>query len=250
MTPDERRAPRVVLFDDQPRLSAGLAKELAGAGIDVAGIATTTDELHELVQGTAFDVAVLDVLVGPDEDLVGLGVGLWLKAHTPWIGVLVFTSHDSPFPALRLLRTHPGGVGYLLKSRVQRTGELVDAIHCVWRQQNVIDAHIGEQLVPLRRKGYRGEQLTERDIETLRLVVEGKTNKQIAEELNVSPKTVHTRVSAIFRKLGITEVEASETPNRRVTLIIEWITSTEKFQRARAVAPIDWPVPGAPPAGS
>jgi DNA-binding NarL/FixJ family response regulator len=244
VAPADRRGPRVLLFDDQPWLSAGLAAELVRAGVEVSGVATTVDEMHALVRGTAFDVAVLDVLVGPDEDLVGLGIGMWLKTHLPRVGVLMFTSHDSPFPALRLLTTHAAGVGYLLKTRVQRTSELVDAIRAVGRGQNVVDAHIGEQLVPLRRGGYRGEQLTERDVETLKLVVEGKTNRQIAQELTVSPKTVHARVSAIFRKLGITEVEEPETPNRRVTLILEWITRTEGFQRARAVAPVDWPAPG------
>src|SRR3954469_23327192 len=101
MTVDERRAPRVLVFDDQQRVSAGLGDELTKAGIDVVGLATTTDEMHELIRSVAFDVAVLDVLVGPGDDLTGLGVGLWLKTHMPRVGVLMFTSHDSPFPALR-----------------------------------------------------------------------------------------------------------------------------------------------------
>jgi DNA-binding NarL/FixJ family response regulator len=245
---DEQHAPRVLAFDDQPRIGTGLGHELAEAGVDVVGIAATSAEMHELVRSVAFDVAVLDVLVGPSEDMAGLAIGLWLKTHMPHVGVLMFTSHDSPFPALRLLNVSPVGVGYLLKTRVQHTRELVSAIYDLRQQQNVFDSHISRQLLPLQRNACRAERLTDQDIETLQLIVAGKTNEQIAYELNVSRKTIDARCTAIFRKLGIGEADLSEKPNQRVALVVLWINSLEKFQRARAVTPIGWPAPnpGAP----
>jgi DNA-binding NarL/FixJ family response regulator len=240
---EEPRAPRVLVFDDQPRVGIGLGQELAEAGVDLAGVATTPAELYELVRSVAFDVAVLDVLVGPGDDLVGLSIGLWLKTHLPHVGVLMFTSHDSPFPALRLLSVSPVGVGYLLKTRVQRTSELVSAVRDLWRQQNVLDPRISRQLVPLQRRGCPGERLTKQDVETIGLIIEAKTNKQIAHELNLSIQAVNARITAIFAKLGITDYDTAEQPNRRVALVVLALTSLEKFRQAREVTPIDWPAP-------
>lgn len=75
------------------------------------------------------------------------------------------------------------------------------------------------------------------------MIVDGKTNEQIAHTLNVSLKTIEARCSLIFRKLGISEVEASAQPNLRVATVILWVNSLEKFSQARDVAPIDWPPP-------
>ncbi len=75
------------------------------------------------------------------------------------------------------------------------------------------------------------------------MIVDGKTNEQIAHILNVSPKTIEARCTLIFRKLGISEVDASAQPNLRVATVILWVNSLEKFSQVRDVAPIDWPPP-------
>ncbi|MCA1705684.1 MAG: response regulator transcription factor [Actinobacteria bacterium] len=239
----EQQPSRVLLFDDLPRHNNSFAHELSEAGIEVVGAASTPADMHELVRSVAFDVAVLDVLVGPSEGLVGLSIGLWLREHLPRVGVLMFTSYDSPFPALRLMSVNPIGVGYLLKNRVHHTSEIVSAISALRQRQNVLDSRIKKKLVPLQGREYPGERLTGAELDTLRLIVDGKTNEQIAHTLNVSPKTIEARCSLIFRKLGISEVEASAQPNLRVATVILWVNSLEKFSQARDVAPIDWPPP-------
>lgn len=239
----EQRPDRVLLFDDLPRHNTSFAHELSEAGVNVVGVASTPADMHELVQSVAFDVAVLDVLVGPTEDLVGLSIGLWLREHLPRVGVLMYTSYDSPFPALRLMNVNPIGVGYLLKNRVHHTSEIVSAISALRQRQNVLDGRVKKELVPLRGRAYPGERLTEPELDTLRLIVDCKTNEQIAHSLHVSTKTIDARCTTIFRKLGISEVDASEQPNRRVAAVILWVNSLEKFSHVRHLAPIDWPAP-------
>lgn len=239
----EQRPSRVLLFDDLHRHNTSFDHELSEAGIDVAGVASTPAEMHELVRSVAFDVAVLDVLVGPSEDLVGLSIGLWLREHLPRVGVLMFTSYDSPFPALRLMNVNPVGVGYLLKNRVHHTSEIVSAISALRQRQNVLDGRVKKELVPMQGRAYPGERLTELELDTLRLIVDCKTNEQIAHILNVSLKNIEARCTRIFRKLGISEMDASEHPNQRVAAVILWVNSLEKFSHVRDIAPIDWPAP-------
>lgn len=237
----EQHPSRVLLFDDLPRHNHSFSHELSEAGIDVAGVASTPADMHELVRAVAFDVAVLDVLVGSSDDLVGLSIGLWLREHLPEVGVLMFTNYDSPFPALRLMKVNPVGVGYLLKNRVHHTSEIVAAISAIRQRQNVLDDRVKKELVPGR--AYPGERLTESELNTLRLIVDGKTNKQIGHILNVSLKTIERWCTAIFCKLGISEVDASEQPNQRVAAVILWVNSLEKFSQVQDVAPIGWPAP-------
>lgn len=246
---EDNRPPRVLLFDDLPRHNASFAVELKESDIDVVGVASTPAEMYELVRSVEFDVAVLDMLVGPGDELVGLAIGIWLRIHMPHVGVLMFTSYVSPFPVLRLLNAGPMGVGYLLKNRVRKTEEIISAISRVRRRQNAIDPGIREELITARKQEALGAQLTEADLATLECVVEGMTNGQISEELNISVKAVEARLTSIFDKLGLTDADGARHPNRRVATVLMWVNGLERFRLARDVPPIDWPpLPGRPPA--
>ena len=131
-------AVRVVLFDDLPRQNAVLADELAEAGVEVVGVSSTPDELHRLVGSVAFDVAILDLLVGKAKEMTGLSIGLWLREHRPDVGVVMLTSDDSPFPAQRLLDAGPPGVGYLLKNEVYQTSEITTVLDRVRGRRNAV----------------------------------------------------------------------------------------------------------------
>lgn len=236
---------RVVLFDDTPRHNRWFAKELTEAGITVVGAAETPQEIHGLIKNTPFDVAILDVHVGASrEDLTGLSIGLWLRKHRPDVGVLMFTSFDSEFAALRLLSVDPPhGVGYLVKNRVHHTRDIVHAIAAVKDRRNVFDHQIEAALLPQRGQNHPGEALTPIEIRTLRHMVEGHTNEAIAAIFGVSVKAIDTRCTAIFRKLGIADLNAPDKINRRVTAVVHYIKNLEKFRYVWDIPPIDWPPP-------
>ncbi|MGQ0717393.1 MAG: response regulator transcription factor [Pseudonocardiales bacterium] len=201
----EKGRDRVVLFDDSPNHNRWLSGDLVQAGIAVVGIAETAAEMRELVTTVRFDVAILDVHVGSGEDLTGLRMGLWLKAQLPDIGVLMLTNFDSELCALRLLDGNTTGVGYLIKDRVPHTREIVRAIALIKEGRNVLDAKIKAALLPLRGRNRLGEDLTAIETETLRLVVEGHTNKAIADIFDLSDKTIAMRCTTIFDKLGFAD---------------------------------------------
>jgi len=234
---------RVVLFDDSLRHNTSFSRELTEAGIVVAGVAGTPREMHELVKTVSFDVALLDVLVGASDDMVGLGIGLWLRMHRPDIGVLMFTSFDSEFGALRLLKVNPHGLGYLIKNRVHDTRDVVRAIAAVRDRRNVLDDKIKAALLPLNGQNHPGERLTATEMETLRLVVEGHTNDRIAAICGVTVKAIDTRCTAIFSKLGISGVDGPDKRNRRVTAVVHYIKNLEKFRHVWDMSPIEWPPP-------
>jgi DNA-binding NarL/FixJ family response regulator len=141
---------RVLIFEDAPRQTAQLMDELSRAGITVVGAATTIDEMHTLVTTVPFHVAILDSLAGETAEPLGLRIGLWLRKYRPDVGVLIFTSDDSEYNALRLLQAGAHGAGYLVKNRGLRTEDLVHAISTVRHRRNVLDARIRAALLPLQ----------------------------------------------------------------------------------------------------
>jgi DNA-binding NarL/FixJ family response regulator len=242
---DGRSTPRVVLFDDLPRHNMLFADELEEAGVEVVGVASTPDEMHRIVRSVAFDVAILDLLVGREKAMTGLGIGLWLREHRPDVGVIMLTSDDSPFPALRLCDAGAPGVGYLLKNSVQRTSEITAAVALVRSGRDAVVPEIAEQLPRARELAERGGRLTPTQLRTIELVAEGRTTKQIAAELKVSPKTVDARLTDIFANLGIKD--GTQPANQRVTATILWREGLRDFCVVRAVQPVRWPKPVTPP---
>lgn len=235
---------RAVHFDDQPYYVEFIANGLTQSGIDVVGTASTPAEMQQLVRSTVFDVVILDVLVGPDRELTGLSIGLWLRLHLPQIGVLMFTSYDSPFPAFRLMQIEPAvRIGYLLKTSVQYTSEIVAAVTELGRGHNVLDNRIQEELLSLESGTHPGKRLSDEELKILGLIVEGLTNEQIAAQCHFSLKAIEAKISAIFRKLGLSDSDAQQRPNLRVKAVMLWVDSLQKFRDAKHVEPVDWPAP-------
>ena len=235
-----RAAPRVVLFDDLPRHNAMFADELEEAGVEVVGVASTPGELHAIVRSVAFDVSILDLLVGPEKAMTGLSIGLWLRENRPDVGVVMLTSDDSPFPALRLSDAGTGGIGYLLKNNLHETDEITAAIELVRTGQDAIAPDITEQLPGARKLAERGDRLTPTQLRTIGRVAEGWTTKQIAAELNLSPKTIDARLTEIFAILGVGNGDGTEPGNQRVTAAILWREGLRDLCAVRAVRSVGW----------
>jgi NarL family two-component system response regulator LiaR len=190
----------VVIADDHPFVRHGLRTYLETLeDMDVAGEATNGVEAVELVERLLPDVVLMD-LVMPEMD--GVGAIRRIREVAPSTRVIALTSFaddEKVFPAIKA-----GAAGYLLKD--VRPADLADAVRKASRGEALLAPSVAARLM----QEVSGERpapagLTERELEVLRLIARGMSNKQIARELVVSEKTVKTHVSNILAKLHLAD---------------------------------------------
>ena len=121
---------------------------------------------------------------------------------------------------LRLIDKQPERTGYLMKERVGRVEELLDALERVAAGGCVVDRAIVEELLARGRQGNPLDALTPREREILALIAEGRSNQGISRILWLSPKTVETHIRGAFTKLGLTEAPED---NRRVLAVLAYL---------------------------
>jgi DNA-binding NarL/FixJ family response regulator len=198
---------RVLVVDDHVIVRQGIRQVLEGAGnLTVVAEAGDGAAALEAARTYAPDVVVLDVSL-PGE--TGLEVARKLKRAQPPVRILMLSVYDNTEYVLEAVRA--GADGYLLKD--SSPAELRDAIRAVHAGESVFSAATARQLnVGLRQEAARREkedrlaQLTGREREVLRLIVEGRTNKETAAALGISHRTVETHRENILKKLGIRSV--------------------------------------------
>lgn len=213
---------RVVIADDVMLVRSGLARLLQDAGIAVAAECADADELQSAVERERPDVAVVDIRMPPTHRDEGLIAARRIRENHPETAVLVLSQYLEPRYAHRLLAAQPGGLGYLLKSRVADIAVLVDALRRVNDGECVIDPTIVAQLLSRRRAYSPLERLTEREHQVLGLMAEGRSNAGIASRLGVSERTVEATSAQVFRKL---DLEPSPDLNRRVLAVLSLLRS-------------------------
>ena len=193
---------RVLVVDDHAILRDGIRSLLERQeGIGVVGEAGNGREALTLVEQLRPDVVLMDIAM-PEVD--GLEATRRIKETYPEVKVLILTQHDNREYVAPLLKA--GASGYVLKRSGGR--EVVMAIRQVCEQGAFLGPDVARQVLEdYTQTGKRGEteapHLTEREREVLKLVVEGKSNKEIARILVISPKTVSVHRSNIMAKLGV-----------------------------------------------
>jgi DNA-binding NarL/FixJ family response regulator len=197
---------RVVLADDHPLAREGVRNLLEKAvGIQVIGEAGDGDETLRLVEELAPDVLVLDMEM---PNLKGVEVARQLQAAGSSVRVLALSAYDDQEYIKGLLAS--GAAGYLTKGELPET--IVEAVRGVARgEQGWVSRQIAAQMATWTQEGVAGETaLTDREMQVLRLVVEGKTNQEIGLALEISEKTVEKHLDSIFTKLSVSSrVEAA-----------------------------------------
>jgi len=211
---------RVVIADDAPLIREGVARLLAEHGVEVAGQVGDADALLASVQELRPDVALVDIRMPPTHTDEGLHAARAIRSSHPETAVLVLSQHLELEYALRLVREKPDHAGYLLKERVGRVEQLLDALHRVAAGECVIDRAVVDELLARRRRDDPLEALTPREREILALMAEGRSNKGICQALWLSPKTVETHIRGAFAKLGIREAPED---NRRVLAVLAFL---------------------------
>jgi len=198
---------RVVLADDHPVVRGGIRNLLERAvDITIVGEASTGGEALRLVEDMSPDVLLLDMEL---PDVKGIEVAQHLRQSGASVKILVLSAHDDPTYIRELLES--GAAGYLVKEEAPET--IVEAVRGVAHgEQGWVSRRIAAQMVSWMRDGGGTTEikLTPREMDVLRLVVEGKTNQNIGAVLGISEKTVEKYLYAIFTKLDVTSrVEAA-----------------------------------------
>jgi serine/threonine-protein kinase len=211
---------RVVVADDSLLTREGIVRLLGDAGIEVVAQAENADELLDQVRAHAPNVAVVDIKMPPTHTDEGLVAAQRIQREHPGVAVLVLSQYVEAAYAMRLLDTHPEGVGYLLKERIFAATVLVDAIRRVHEGESVVDPTIISSLLGRRRRHDPLTELSAREREVLSLVAEGLSNKAIAARLYVTERTVEAHVTQIFLKLHLDENPDS---HRRVLAVLAFL---------------------------
>lgn len=208
---------RVMLADDAALVREGIARLLVDEGVDVVAQFPDAMGLAAAVQAEPPDVVIVDVRMPPTHTTEGLEAAVALKRDAPGVGVLVLSQYIETRHAVDLLSGSPSGVGYLLKERITRPDELVDALRRVAEGGTVVDPEVVRTVFRTPRHSDPLIRLTGKEHEVLELLAQGCSNDRIAQELGVSARTIETHTSRIFAKLGLA---ADPGTHRRVLAVL------------------------------
>lgn len=190
---------RILIADDHDVVRSGVRTILEGHdGWEVVGEARDGKEAIDQAQAIRPDVVVLDYglpLVN------GVEAARQIRGRLPGVEVLIFTMHDTDSLIREVLEV--GARGFLLKSDAKQF--LISAVESLAAHKPFFTGTVSETLLEtyLSKKAANGSALSSREKAVVQLIAEGKTNKQIADILSVSTKTVETHRAMALRKLNL-----------------------------------------------
>lgn len=194
---DLARPITVLLADDHAVVRKGIRDFIdEDPALQVIAEASNGAEAWALLGQYQPDVAVLDIRM---PHLTGVELTRRVKQHYPQIRVLILTAYDDEPYVLALLRA--GADGYILKTADSR--DLLAAVKQVHTGKSFIDQSIATSIITNSIKPMPEVQLTDREVEVVRRVAKGWTNREIAQELAISDRTVQGHLANIFAKLHV-----------------------------------------------
>jgi DNA-binding NarL/FixJ family response regulator len=224
---------RVVIAEDNYLVREGTRRLLEDSGqVEVVGAVGTAEEALDAVERLRPDCLLTDIRMPPGHNTEGIELARTVRARHPDVGVVVLSQYAYEAYAFELLKEGSAGLAYLLKDRVDQTEELVRALREVRAGRSVIDSQVVETLVSRRARLADSPiaRLTERELDVLREMAQGKTNPAIAEALVLSDSAVEKHITSIFSKLGLAE----EPPqvHRRVAAVLAYLKELGREQAA------------------
>lgn len=198
----EQQPIKVLLVDDHEMVRIGLAAVLGTEeGIEVVGEAGNGQEGLRLAKAYEPDVVLMDLVM---DGMDGIETTRRLLEQQPECRVIVLTSFlddEKMYPVIEA-----GAFSYLLKT--SRANEIADAIRAAARGQSVLESQVASKMMnrfrkPAQSEAQPHEELTDREMEVLQLIAQGKSNQEIADELFIGIKTVKYHLTNMFGKLGV-----------------------------------------------
>jgi DNA-binding NarL/FixJ family response regulator len=214
---------RIVIAEDDLLLREGVAMLLRAEGVDVRAAVANADDFLAAVDEHAPDLAIVDVRMPPTHTDEGIVAAVEARRRQPGLAVLVLSAYVEQAFATELFSDGGAGLGYLLKERVGRVEEFLEALHRVVDGGTAIDPEVVAQLLTRSRPDNRLERLSAREREVLALMAEGLGNSAIAERLVVTDGAVHKHIRSIFAKLDLAPADRAD---RRVTAVLHYLRDT------------------------
>lgn len=193
---------RVLLVDDHEMVRIGLAAVLGTEeGIEVVGEAGNGHDGLRLAREYSPDVVLMDLVM---DGMDGIETTRRLMEEMPEVRVIVLTSFlddEKMYPVIEA-----GAFSYLLKT--SRASEIADAIRAAARGQSVLESQVASKMMnrfrrPPQTASQPHEDLTDREMEVLKLIALGKSNQEIADDLFIGIKTVKYHLTNLFGKLSV-----------------------------------------------
>lgn len=203
---------RLLIADDHPVVRAGLAGLLSDEpGFEVVAEASDGGEAVRLAAATRPDVVLMDLRMPAVDGVEATARIAGGEAGDPPPRVLILTTYETDDQIIAAIEA--GAAGYLLKAAPQ--AEIVAGIRSVAAGQSALSPQVAVRLVERTRRPEPAAVLTPRELDVLRLVSSGHSNKQIATALGIGESTVKTHLLKVFEKLGVAD------RTRAVTLAME-----------------------------
>jgi DNA-binding NarL/FixJ family response regulator len=201
---------RIVLADDSYLVREAITHVLAGAPeVEIVATCEDGDALRAAVEAELPDVVLTDIRMPPSGDDEGIAFANTLRDTHPGMGVVVVSQYADPRYGVALLEGGSDGRAYLLKERLHDRMQLVAALEAVATGGSVVDSKVVEALIAARARADASPlvELTQRELEILSEIAQGKSNMAIAQHLVLTKRAVEKHINAIFLKLGLTQAE-------------------------------------------
>lgn len=216
---------RIVIAEDDPLLREGLALLLRAESLDVVATAGDADGILDAIDTHKPDVAILDVRMPPTHTDEGVRAAVEARRRRPDLAVLVLSAYVEQSFATELLTGGVSGLGYLLKERVGRVEEFLEALRRVADGGTAIDPEVVAQLFTRSHQDTRLERLSPRERDVLALMAEGLGNSAIAKRLVVTDGAVHKHIRSIFAKLDLSPADQVD---RRVAAVLQYLEDARR----------------------
>jgi two-component system invasion response regulator UvrY len=191
---------KIVIADDHLLIAETWATLInMDPDFEVVKVFDNTQSLIEEISELKPDIAILDININP---FSGIEATKMIRRLAPGTKIIGVSMHNQPSFAKKMMRN--GAMGYVTKS--SNKNEMYEAIRAVMRGEKFICAEIQRNItnqVLMDDDDNKLSRLTEREIEIIKLIKNGSTNKEIAEKLFLSPRTVETHRARILKKLDL-----------------------------------------------
>jgi DNA-binding NarL/FixJ family response regulator len=219
----EEKKHRIFVVEDHPIMLKGLIVLLEQEpDLEVCGSAANAEETVAGVERLSPDLVILDVSL---QGINGLELLKILKGKFPDIQALLFSMHEELFYAERALRA--GALGYIMKSEPPE--KVLGAVRRVLSGDVYVSDRVGKQMLHQMAKGKSGLRnstiglLSNRELEVVQFIGEGRDNRQIAEKMNLSIKTVEAHRSRIKEKLKLSS------SSELIRFAVHWVEHESSF---------------------
>jgi DNA-binding NarL/FixJ family response regulator len=188
---------RFVILDDHTLFRLGFCQVLKGEGFEVVGEYSNFSQLKPLIPNLQTDLVFVDISL---EDESGLDVAKYIKHVNPKLKVIILSSHKEEFYVINALES--GVNGYIHKN--VDASELMKGIAKVLKGDTFYSLEISGLLIESAYRRTRNAPfLTPKEREVIRYVIEGYSNKEIADKMNISPRTIETHRANVLTKFNL-----------------------------------------------